>query len=660
MDPHVTHPLLQLQPILKYPFVFLIGFVVCFVFTPLVGRLARCIGMLDMPDARRIHRQPVPRGGGLAVFLGFHAACAGVYLLPWLPFASEISIVWWWRFFALSSLLVVVGFLDDRYGLRPVVKLAGQTLVAVLAFTCDMRVAKILGEELPFAVDLALTLIWFLGIINAYNLIDGLDGLASGLAFIAALGLAGSAVIRHVPGEALVLLGLAGACLAFLRFNFSPASIFLGDTGSMFLGFTLAAIPLSTAAKGAGVTTIVVPLLALGVAILDTTLAIWRRTVRHMLGKETHDPEIERTGHLFQPDLDHVHHRLLRSGLSTRAAATWLYTASLALVAVGLLSMLYRSYAHGIYLIAFVAATYVAVKHLARVELWDSGMVIVQGLRRPPSRVLAVVVYPVLDVIALALALALATWFSTNPQPWDEFKAYWFDQVPLWVGIPFVAMFSVRSYNRVWSRARISEFALLVCALVGGALVAAGLSVFIGSPMSGMDIRVLDFHGPSDTTVVIGQAVAHRLVLQILIFISAATVMLVGPRIFPRLVQDCMTWMRRQRIDRTRSGTALVYGAGNACALYISERALASLRAPEGPVTVGLIDDDRNLHGRLIHGYKVLGGLDELAGIMRKEKVVEIVVTVRLDEAVRTTLLTLTRAAGVRVLEWKTTLVPVA
>jgi len=184
------------QVILKYPFVFFTGFLVTYLLTPLAGRVAKALGFVDVPGGRRLHASPTPLGGGLAVFIGFHAACAVVFLLPWLPFAGMVSIDWWLRFLVVSSLLLVIGLVDDRKNLGPIIKLLGQVVVALLAFSLGMRVGNVLGRPLPVAMDLVFTVLWFLTLINAFNLIDGADGLAAGLAAIAATGIGASLVFR--------------------------------------------------------------------------------------------------------------------------------------------------------------------------------------------------------------------------------------------------------------------------------------------------------------------------------------------------------------------------------------------------------------------------------------------------------------------------------
>lgn len=353
---------------LKYPFALLTGFVVTYLATPAVRSLAVKLGMIDVPDARRVHAKPTPRGGGVAVFLGFHAACLVVFLMPWKGVLEcRLSLDWWRAFLVASSVLLAVGLVDDKRDIRPWTKLGGQIAVALLSFACGVRFGTFLGPGFPWYLDLVATVVWFVVIINAFNLIDGIDGLATGLGCIAAAGLAGALTLRSLPGDTLIMLGLLGACLAFLRYNFHPASIFLGDAGSMFLGLVFASVTLKTGAKSTVLASIGVPLLAVGVPIFDTFLAIWRRTARSLLNATAKDPQ-GNTG-VFTADTDHLHHRLMKSGLSQRAAASRLCLVATILLLVGLLAMIFHSYARGLYLAVFMAVIYVIVKHLAHVEL---------------------------------------------------------------------------------------------------------------------------------------------------------------------------------------------------------------------------------------------------------------------------------------------------
>ena len=248
---------------------------------------------------------------------------------------------------------MLIGLWDDRFGMPAAVKLAGQAAVGGLAYMLDMHLGAFFGIALPVWIDLPATVFWFVAFINAFNLIDGMDGLATGLAAIAAFGLAGVFLIGSEPGDCLVMLALLGACLGFLRFNFNPAQIFLGDTGSMFLGCTLAALALNTSTKSTTLMALVVPLLAVGIPMFDTFLAVWRRVARKFL-------EQDGGSAVFGADIDHLHHRLLKTGLSQRRVAALLYAGSFVLVGVALLAMLFTSSALGIYMIAFVVGVYIS------------------------------------------------------------------------------------------------------------------------------------------------------------------------------------------------------------------------------------------------------------------------------------------------------------
>ena len=641
------------QSILKYPAIVIVGALATYALTPLVRRLARGVGALDVPDGRHIHQYAVPRGGGVAVFLGFHCACAAIYLVPWVPFNGKLDAIWWWHLLILSSLTLFLGVLDDLCDLKAALKLAGQCAIAALAFAFDMRVGRVLGVHLPVGVDLVMTVLWFVGLMNAFNLIDGIDGLATGLAAIAAVGLAGSFLFRHTPGDALILFGLAGSCLAFLRYNFYPASVFLGDSGSLFLGLVLAAVAVSTDAKGTAVASIVVPLLAVGVPLFDTVLAVWRRTARRLLRIQDGVGE-QGSGNIFAADTDHVHHRLLRAGLSHRAAATWLYGLSLALVSVGLLSLLYRSRALGIYILAFVVAVYVIVRHLAGLELWASGRAIVHGLKRPPRKALAMFLFPTLDLVALSAALWLSLALSTPGVPVTEFKRFWFDHLPLWVGVPFIGLFCARAYRRVWSRARVSEYALLVATLVGSILLAAGLAVVSGVAADPMSVVVLDVGAIEEPTVVLGRGMQHAFALQIMVYAGAALVLVAGVRALPRAIQDAMAWGQRSRSGDARKGHhVLLYGAGYRCTLFLFEQSLDSSHRREFLDVVGLLDDARSLRGRYVHGYEVFGGVDVARSVMQKHHIEQVIVTGDLRDGVLLELRAAARECGVRVSDWR-------
>jgi UDP-N-acetylmuramyl pentapeptide phosphotransferase/UDP-N-acetylglucosamine-1-phosphate transferase len=611
---------------MKYVFVFLLGLVVTFLLTPLVIRLARRIGMMDAPDERRIHTGIIPRGGGLAVFIGFHVACAAVYFVPWTPFVTTMEVSWWLKFLPPSVFLVVVGVADDRWGMQPRVKLGCQIVAALGLYAGGVHLGHLLYFPLPWPVDCFLTVLWCVGFMNAFNLIDGLDGLAAGLGIITAAGVAGSMLIRHLPGDALVLLGLMGACLGFLRYNFNPARVFLGDTGSMFIGFTLAAISLSTGSKGATVASMAIPLMAAGVPILDTALAIWRRSVRRLRQSRGGAGG----GAVFSADKDHLHHRLLRTWKSHRRVAVILYAINGGLVGIGLLSLAFHDFAVAIYLAAFIAAVYVMVRHLAYVELWDSGVAVARGLRRPPPRAVAVMSYPVADLAVLALAL-LASIYLTSPLAHGSLAQVWRGYSLGWLTPPFLCLIVSRTYSRVWSRARPVEYLVVALALGAGVVLAAVFNVLV--------VRDL-------TRLQLGGAC---------LFAGAAIFGVIGVRMFPRLVQDALPLLlRRQNIVGVPKVPALVYGAGYSFALFMRAKAHAVGDQEKHRIVMGVLDDDSNLHGRIVYGCRVLGGIEKLEESILKHGIQELVITTFLEQPV---MQEVERCAGkykVHIFRWRT------
>ena len=202
------------------------------------------------------------------------------------------------------------------------------------------------------------SVLWIVAVINAFNLIDGLDGLASGLAIISATSLCGILMLGHLPGVIIVLVALIGACLAFLRYNFHPATIFLGDTGSMFIGFVLGVVSLQTFTKNTFFLSMTIPMLVLGVPIYDSLLAIWRRSVRRLLFSK----RFREAGQHHAGGCGASASRLLRNaGLSARRVAAMLSSSNAGLAAFGLLITTFQSHAAGIFLLALLAGAYMSL-----------------------------------------------------------------------------------------------------------------------------------------------------------------------------------------------------------------------------------------------------------------------------------------------------------
>jgi UDP-GlcNAc:undecaprenyl-phosphate GlcNAc-1-phosphate transferase len=287
---------------------FAIAVTVAYFSTPFIKELAIKAGAMDAPDQRKIHTSPIPRMGGLAIYIGFMAA-----VLVCVHLNNEII-----GLLVGGTAILLLGVLDDVKHLSAKVKLLGQIGAALILILFDVRIEWVTN---PFGdmiylhyLSIPLTVLWVVGLTNTVNLIDGLDGLAAGVSTIAALTILMVAVQQNVWAVAILTAALAGSSFGFLQHNFNPAKIFMGDTGSMFLGYMLAAVSIIGNVKSAATIALVVPIVALGLPIMDTAFAIIRR---YASGQP-----------IFKPDRGHLHHRLLELGLTQKQAVLLLYVIS--------------------------------------------------------------------------------------------------------------------------------------------------------------------------------------------------------------------------------------------------------------------------------------------------------------------------------------------
>lgn len=314
---------------LEYGVLFAVGAVVTIALTPLARKLAIKLDAIDYPSARRVNMLPIPRMGGVAIFGGILAALAvagfGVYAFGWVdPFIDYNGIeVNYWGVLLGTVLIFLVGAVDDVVDLNPKAKMLGQIVAACVVAGSGLLFSSIhnpIGEGyIEFGwVAYPLTVFYLVAFANVINLIDGLDGLAAGITGISATTILLFAVLTGRFDAALFSVILVGVCAGFLKSNFFPASIFMGDSGALLLGFSLGVISLFAVARSALFVSLLVPILAAGVPILDTFFAIVRR-------KREHRP-------IDEADKGHIHHRLMRAGFSQRATVLimWAWTALLA------------------------------------------------------------------------------------------------------------------------------------------------------------------------------------------------------------------------------------------------------------------------------------------------------------------------------------------
>jgi UDP-GlcNAc:undecaprenyl-phosphate/decaprenyl-phosphate GlcNAc-1-phosphate transferase len=298
----------------------IICFLAAILLTPIVKKLAFLIGATDKPNQRKVHQKIMPRLGGLAIFLSFLIGVIMIkpsdsYLVAVLGLEGGIHL----PIIFGSVIIILTGVFDDIKEISPRIKLLGQVIAALLVVVVgDIRVEFInlpFGGELDFGYfSIPITMIWIIGITNAINLIDGLDGLAAGVSTIALFTISGMAFTMGNSYVMIMALILAVSSLGFLLYNFHPAKIFMGDTGALFLGFMISVLSL-LGFKGVTFVSLIIPVIILGVPISDTLFAI----VRRLVNKQP----------LSAPDKSHLHHCLLRLGYSHRQTVLLIYAMSI-------------------------------------------------------------------------------------------------------------------------------------------------------------------------------------------------------------------------------------------------------------------------------------------------------------------------------------------
>ena len=340
---------------------FLLAFITSYVFTPYTVRLARKVKALDKPkDKRKIHKKIMPRLGGIAIIIGF--LVSATYLIIVMIVEGNLDIFvdnYYIKLIGFLLGIIVLGvfcFLDDTKGIRPIVKLLGQLLAAIIVVNSGIVMDQIVIIKADTIISnewflRIFTIFWIVSITNAINLLDGLDGLSTGVSLISSICLMIIFILNSSPIISIILAtALAGSLLGFLPFNFNPARTFMGDTGSNFIGFTLSIISILGVAKTYTAIIIIAPLLVLALPIFDTSFAIIRRIIREKSFKA-----------IFKADRGHLHHKLIDKGYSQKQAVFILYgiSAAFGLFAIILLeSGVWKAMSFALMVIAIVAIGY--------------------------------------------------------------------------------------------------------------------------------------------------------------------------------------------------------------------------------------------------------------------------------------------------------------
>lgn len=548
------------------------AFLLTLLLVPLVRRWATRWGYVSLPTTERWHQRPTPYLGGVAVFTGF--------LLPAFFFSPSPSSAL--PLFLVTSQMFVLGIYDDLRRINPATKFIGQIIAAATAI--------FLGYSLHFsawpALDALLTALWIIGLTNAVNLLDNMDGLAGGIGLIAALYLTCLFRQHADPQNTVLALALVGAIAGFLVYNFYPASIFMGDAGSLFLGSTLSLLTTQAQGQASNVLSLVaVPALILLVPIFDTALVTLTRLLR---GRP-----------VSQGGTDHSSHRLVVLGLAEPKAVLLLYfTAAISGATALLIEQL--SYTLSLALVPLVVLFLVLfTAYLAQVEILPEEEGKKKAVESQFPTLLITLTYKrrllevILDLFLISLAYYLAFVLRFEFHLDAGNMNLYLNSLPLVLIAAYSAFFLFGVYRGVWRYTGLHDLPRLAKGAAGGALLAAASVLFF-----------FRFAGYSRAVFIL---------YAILLFLGMAASRL-SFRLFSLLVAR----------PPLRQVPVLIYGAGDGGELIVRE----CRRNPKlGYQPIGFLDDDSRKHDRVVYGLPILGGVDKLVEILRREKVQGLIIS---------------------------------
>jgi UDP-GlcNAc:undecaprenyl-phosphate GlcNAc-1-phosphate transferase len=586
---------------LKYLILFLITSAFSFIFTPVMRSVSKRLGAFDLPGERKVHDQPIPRLGGFSIFITFNliliiTSQIDFFFFP-IDFLKTINYGW---LFVASAIILGLGAVDDFRKIPPSIKFFFQIIAGlIVALTC----CKIEVISLPFGTihlgiwSIPATVFWVVAITNAINLLDGLDGLAAGTAFIVCLAMFGISLFNQNIGIALCSIILAGSILGFLKYNFHPASIFLGDSGAYFLGFILSVLPLLGGLKGPTTLVIIVPILALGLPIMDTALSMFRRLL-----KSLHIMEVDRDKNvvkfffidgwsIFRADRGHIHHRLLQMGFTQRKAVVFLYVISLFLGGLAFSSIYFKNINYALFLATIGIASYIGIRKLGYTEIqFLRNGALLPLFDAPGFNFKILRIFVDMGLVALSYYLAFLLRFEGEFDP--SIKEYYLMTIPLVLPVKLGIFYFSSFYKGAWRYTGVSDLIKILKAVVFGCIASALLLWII--PAYGIVSRaalIIDFNLLS--FFVIGERSSFRI-------------------------------LEHLYLSKNRRGRkVLIYGVGKGSVHALNEF-INNPRLDISPV--GFIDDDQRNQGKQVNGYPVLGSLNSLEKILENNSVSEIVI----------------------------------
>ena len=567
--------------------------------TQVVRWFALAVGAVDHPAHRKLHHHPVPRLGGVAIV---GAMAATIVIAVTLGLLSRQTIVedsaLWGALLAGGGIIFICGVWDDVSSLSARTKFAVQVAAAGIAVWCGVQLDRIViaGDHTlelgMFAVPV--TLLWIVGITNAFNLIDGLDGLAAGLGSIASATCAAIFLYSGAIDDATLLLILLGALLGFLPHNFHPAKLFLGDSGSLVLGYLLSVMVITGSQKYATATAVIIPLLTLAIPIVDTLLSMVRRLLSGQYREGLHSVSWSRVfpglKQVFTADRDHIHHRLIARGFSHRNAVLLLYGVAAGLSSLAFVAVL-AQYRNAVLLLMTVAvAMAIGVAKLGYLN--GSASRIGFALERVDG--------PKFDRsfffgFADLVLVAMAYWgsYALVVGHGEAHAFHWYlNMFPLVALVQLSLFWTAGLYRGLWRAVGVGDLMRVAIAVsVSGALSYA--LVMIDQPPAGAD----------------GLFVVHTLALGWLMG---------GLRSAYRLFEHS------EFAGVMGARPVVIYGAGLGGRLLLRE---LRQNAKRGFHAIGFVDDDRSLRGRMISGIPVLGTSHDLSGLFAEHRVQAVILS---------------------------------
>ncbi|MCC5941157.1 MAG: hypothetical protein JJU37_06395 [Balneolaceae bacterium] len=565
--------------------------------TPWVIRFAKKIGATDAPGERKVHSTMMPRIGGLAIFLSAGISILTIFLLFPDVFTqvSENGTTAATLIFCFVALFAL-GFWDDLKPLSPEVKFGVQLLLATLIYFAGFKISNItnpLGAGILDVgiLDFPLTIIWIVGITNAFNLIDGLDGLAAGVAVIASISIFMVSAIAGQVETAIISLIIAGALIGFLRFNFNPAKIFMGDSGSLLIGFSLALLSIQSTAKISTGFALLFPILVLVLPITDTLVSMIRRLLGSYLERNPDGlsrSSLRRLYGMFTPDKSHIHHRLLSLGLSHRNTVLVLYFVSIFFAFSAFLFIQIDTTARSVtiaVMLGIILVLFIKKLRYYEIAIFNNGLMMPFYEKWILNRLSFV---KLIDVcfIAAAFFLSYLMLNSVSPVAMDQLP---FENTILWIlPLQLTVMWLTGLYREKLNPFGIGNFLNISASIA----YAVGLTAVVFAIMevlplvAAVQFLILDFYFL--LTFILG----FRMTYQALSF-----------------------WYNR---DKPSGKNVLIYGAGHSGVSLLHSLIDSSNNNIK---VVGFLDDNTALKGKLINGFPIFGGHWELAKAYLNHKV---------------------------------------